>query len=201
MDSYIMTRQEAADILDISVRSIDRYIKSWKIRSEKKWKKVYVHTDDIDNIQWWNSEVKHVIITDDVKKRKNIKNEDLGEQFSSKKIVKDNGYENIINTFENIYTDLRWQIDKKDEIIHKMSIEIGKSQEKVKQSISVSEHNRSQMILEESKTHIAKQMTSLNDTKKELEIDLKKERFDKKVLIVLVFIFLWLSAYFWFQIV
>jgi hypothetical protein len=46
------------------------------------------------------------------------------------------------------------------------------------------------MLLEESKVHIAKQMTSLNDSKKELEGDLKKERFDKKVLITLVFIFL-----------
>jgi hypothetical protein len=57
------------------------------------------------------------------------------------------------------------------------------------------------MLLEESKTHIAKQMTSLNDSKKELEDELKKERFDKKVLIILVFIFLGLSAYFWFKIV
>jgi predicted site-specific integrase-resolvase len=36
MDLYTLTRQEAADKLEISVRSIDRYIKSGKIRSEKK---------------------------------------------------------------------------------------------------------------------------------------------------------------------
>jgi predicted site-specific integrase-resolvase len=36
MDLYRLTRQEAADELDISVRSIDRYIKTGKIRSEKK---------------------------------------------------------------------------------------------------------------------------------------------------------------------
>lgn len=197
MDSYMITRQDAADTLGISVRSIDRYIKSWKIRSEKKWKKVYVHSDDINNMQLWNNEIKHVIISEDTIK-KEITDK---EQFSSQKLSKKGDYEKLSITFENVYTDLRNQIDKKDEMIQKMSIEIWKSQEQVKQSISVSEHNRSQMMLEESKTHIAKQMTSLNDNKKELEIDLKKERFDKKVLILLVFIFLWLSAYFWFQIV
>jgi predicted site-specific integrase-resolvase len=193
----MITRQDAADTLGISVRSIDRYIKSWKIRSEKKWKKVYVHSDDINNMQLWNNEIKHVIISEDTIKKEIT---DKG-QFSSQKLSKKGDYEKLSITFENVYTDLRNQIDKKDEMIQKMSIEIWKSQEQVKQSISVSEHNRSQMMLEESKTHIAKQMTSLNDNKKELEIDLKKERFDKKVLILLVFIFLWLSAYFWFQIV
>ncbi len=194
MDSYIFTRKEAAAELDISVRSLDRYIKSWKIRSEKKWKKVYVHTDDINNIKWWENEIKHIIITE--KKDKKNKEEN---NVSSKEISKKWDNNKLTKTFEKIYTDLRNQIDKKDEIIRTMSIEIGKNQEQVKQSISISEHNRSQMLLEESKTHIAKQMTSLNDSKKELENNLKKEIFDKKILILLVFIFLWLSAYFWFQ--
>lgn len=194
MDSYIFTRKEAAAELDISVRSLDRYIKSWKIRSEKKWKKVYVHTDDINNIKWWENEIKHIIITE--KKDKKNKEEN---NVSSKEISKKWDNNKLTKTFEKIYTDLRNQIDKKDEIIRTMSIEIGKNQEQVKQSISISEHNRSQMLLEESKTHIAKQMTSLNDSKKELENNLKQEIFDKKILILLVFIFLWLSAYFWFQ--
>lgn len=194
MDSYIFTRKEAATELDISVRSLDRYIKSWKIRSEKKWKKVYVHTDDINNIKWWENEIKHIIITE--KKDKKNKEEN---NVSSKEISKKWDNNKLTKTFEKIYTDLRNQIDKKDEIIRTMSIEIGKNQEQVKQSISISEHNRSQMLLEESKTHIAKQMTSLNDSKKELENNLKQEIFDKKILILLVFIFLWLSAYFWFQ--
>ena len=194
MDSYIFTRKEAAAELNISVRSLDRYIKSWKIRSEKKWKKVYVHTDDINNIKWWENEIKHIIITE--KKDKKNKEEN---NVSSKEISKKWDNNKLTKTFEKIYTDLRNQIDKKDEIIRTMSIEIGKNQEQVKQSISISEHNRSQMLLEESKTHIAKQMTSLNDSKKELENNLKQEIFDKKILILLVFIFLWLSAYFWFQ--
>ena len=71
MDSYMITRQDAADTLEISVRSIDRYIKSWKIRSEKKWKKVYVHTDDINNMQLWHNEVKHVIVSEDTITKEN----------------------------------------------------------------------------------------------------------------------------------
>jgi len=55
------------------------------------------------------------------------------------------------------------------------------------------------MLLEESKTHIAKQMTSLSEEKKELEKNLKDEKFDKKVLIAFVFILLIMATYFWFK--
>jgi len=42
-------------------------------------------------------------------------------------------------------------------------------------------------------------MTSLNDDKKSLEEELKNEKFDKKVLIVFVFVLLAVAAYFFFN--
>jgi hypothetical protein len=42
-------------------------------------------------------------------------------------------------------------------------------------------------------------MNELTDEKKDLSKQLKNERFDKKVLIVFVFILLSLAAYFWFK--
>ena len=196
MESYTLTRQDAADLLEISVRSVDRYIKSWKIRSEKRWKSVYVNDNDVKNLHS-NTEATPIIIDSS-----NKKNEEKKQQFSSKNISTKRDAENfdkITKTFENIYTDLRNQIEKKDKIIQEMSVEVGVSREQVRQSISVSEHNRSQMLLEESKTHIAKQMNNLSEEKKKLEKDLKDEKFDKKVLITFVFILLALAAYFWFK--
>ena len=195
MESYTLTRQEAADLLEISVRSVDRYIKSGKIRSEKRWKSVYVNDNDIKNIQT-NSDSKPIIITSSDKKT--IPKEQFSSKdISTKKDIKD--FDKLTNTFENIYTDLRNQIEKKDKIIQEMSIEIWTTREQVKQSISVSEHNRSQMLLEESKTHIAKQMNNLSEEKEKLKAELKDEKFDKKVLITFVFVLLILAAYFWFK--
>ena len=67
MESYNLTRQEAADLLEISVRSLDRYVKSWKIRSEKKWESVYVNDNDVKNIHS-NYESTPIIITNSEKK-------------------------------------------------------------------------------------------------------------------------------------
>ena len=44
---YKLTRKEAAELLNISTRSIDRYIKSGKIRTKKDWKVVCVNDEDI----------------------------------------------------------------------------------------------------------------------------------------------------------
>jgi len=196
MESYTLTRQDAADLLGISVRSVDRYIKSWKIRSEKRWKSVYVNDNDVKNLHS-NTEPTPIIIENTDKKTTEKKQQFASKDISTKKDVEN--FDKITKTFENIYTDLRNQIEKKDKIIQEMSVEIGISREQVRQSISVSEHNRSQMLLEESKTHIAKQMNNLSEEKKKLEKDLKDEKFDKKVLIAFVFILLALAAYFWFK--
>ena len=58
---YTYTRQDAADLLWISTRSIDRYIKSGKLRSKKEWKIVYVNDDDIKNLSWWQDSKQEII--------------------------------------------------------------------------------------------------------------------------------------------
>ena len=199
MANYILTRKDAAEELDISVRSIDRYIKSWKIRSKKKWKTVYVHEEDISNIKWGDIWKKHIIITKEENNIVDEKSIELDIISPINDLVQKNEYNKITKTFEKVYTDLRTQIEKKDNIIQELSIKVWISQEQVNQSISVSEHNRSQMLLEESKTNISKQMNYISEEKRELEKELKDEKFDKKVLIVFVFIFLGLAGFFWYK--
>ena len=47
---YTTTRQAAADILGISTRSVDRYVKAGKLRCKKEGKIIYIHTQDIQNL-------------------------------------------------------------------------------------------------------------------------------------------------------
>jgi len=191
MGNYKLTRKEAAESLSMSMRSIDRYIKSWKLRAKKKGKIVYVHNEDISNVGGNSSSKKHIIITNSHKK--------TPVELSSTKLSKKWDIDKMTKTFDKVYSDLRHQIEKKDEIIQKLSIQVGRSEEQMRHSISISEHNKSQMLLEESRWHITKQMSCLNEDKKSLEAELKNEKFDKKVLIVFVFLLLAVSAYFFFK--
>ncbi len=196
MGNYNLTRQETAETLEISVRSVDRYIKSGKLRSKKKGKLVYVHDEDIKHVGWKN-EKKPIIITQSTKK--DHSKDPLWDIDTGKKLVKKSDYEKLTKSFEKVYSNLQEQIEKKDETIQSLSVQLGQAQEQVKQSISVSEHNRSQMLLEESKGHIAKQITTLWEEKKALEKTIKDEKFDKMILMIAVFILLMIAAFIWFK--
>lgn len=182
---YNITREQAADMLNISTRSIDRYIKAWKLRSKKDWKIVYIHGNDIDN--FLNPSSKQEII---------IWNTNQKEEINSSDIVLVNS-ENNSTTFK-IYEDLKEQIREKDEEIKNLNFQIWKMEEVVKNSISMVEFKKTQFLLEESKNSLS---TDLEWAKKELEEkkkEIEKERKLNYVLISFLVVFIILLWLIWF---
>ncbi len=59
---YDITRQQAADLLNVSTRSVDRYVKSGKLRSKKEGKIIYIHRGDINSISGKEASKQEVII-------------------------------------------------------------------------------------------------------------------------------------------
>lgn len=162
---YNINRKEAANILNISTRSIDRYIRAWKLRSKKQWKIVYINKNDINNILWISKKQEILI-------NKNIENKSIS-------LFKNNN-ENFLVIFEK----LRQEIKHKDEEIKEINIKIWKMEEIIKNSISIIEFKKTQFLLEESKNFLN---LELNNIKKELELknnDLKEERKLNLILIV-----------------
>lgn len=166
---YTITREEAANILNISTRSIDRYIRSWKLRAQKDWKIVYINQEDIDNFSWWNSKNQEIITKDEVIE---IKTTNITKKDESNELLK------------NIYDDLKNQIVSKDEEIKNLSIENWKLQEVIKSSISILEFKKTQFLLEESKNWA---LTNLENTKKQLEDTFLELNEEKKLNYILTF--------------
>ncbi len=193
---YNLTRQEASEILGVSIRSLDRYIKAWKIRTQKQnsWI-VYVNDEDIRILSWVDKKTPEIIINKSSYKKENILD---NEDESSYQIAKKSDYDKLTSTFEKVYTDLRTELIKKDEIIQKLSLELWKNEEKVNNSVSLLEFRETKLLLEESKESIWKQFENVRQEKEKLEKNLKEEKFEKKVLIWFVVILLLISGYFWF---
>ncbi len=181
MSLYTLTRQEASDILQISTRSTDRYIKSGKLRSEKRWKIVYVHKWDVDNIAWGGSKPQVVIA-------------DAHQPTSSQSITHNTGWWAL----DTIYSDMRSEIQKKDELITEISIRLWRAEEIAKNSISLVDFKKSQFLLEESKSHLGKEVEHLVDKKQILEKELKYEKNTNMILIAFVVLLLIASATIWF---
>lgn len=166
---YKITREKAANMLNVSTRTVDRYIRAWKLRSKKEWKIVYINEDDINNFLWIGRKKQEVIIW-----QANIK-----EEKSSVSLSK-----NDDGNFWIIFEKLRQEIKYKDEEIKNLSMKIWKMEELVKNSISMIEFKKTQFLLEESKNSLT---LELENVKKELEtkdINLKEEKKLNYILIV-----------------
>ncbi len=168
---YKVTREEAANILNISTRSIDRYIRAWKLRSKKEGKIVYIHEDDINNFLWvWNK--KQEVIIWNIPQKQEIHVEE--KSYTPAKIDEN---------FWAIFDKLRFEIKLKDEEIKDLSMKIGKMEEVVKNSISMLEFKKNQFLLEESKNSLH---SELENAKKELENKNTTLREEKKLNSVLI---------------
>ena len=193
---YKLTRQETAKKLKISTRSVDRYIKAWKLRSKKEGKIVYVNDDDIDNmISWWNN--KQEVI---VENKNNINSEKIDDVLSYEKNNKEVSLnnENSNQILWTIYKDLKEEIQKKDEIIQVLSVKLWKTEEIANNSIWLMEYKKSQFLLEESKWYLNREVEELKKDKETLTKDLKYEKNSNILLIIFVILLLIIAWTIWF---
>ncbi len=193
---YNYTRQEAADKLNISTRSIDRYIKAWKIRAKKIWKIVYVNESDINILSWETPNKQKIII-----KQEQINSQQTTENTvnnEEKAVIKKNDYDKIAASFEKVFSWLRNEIQKKDDTIQNLSVKLWRMEEIVKNSVNLIDYKKSQFLLEESKNYLNKEVESLKEEKEKIDKELKYEKTTNKLLIFFLIILLIVAWLIWF---
>ena len=183
---YNATRQETSDLLWISVRSVDRYIKAGKLRIKKEWKNIFVHSWDIDAIKNGGKSKHHVIINrvqpkvEKVYSEKKYQNDEPAK-YSSTEVS--TGKEQA--SLSHIYWDMKKDIEKKDEIIQNLAHRVGKAEEIAKNSISINDFKKSQFLLEESKSVIASELDLAKKQKNTLQ---QKLNYEKQIKLLLLFL-------------
>ena len=183
---YTLTRQQVAEKLNISTRSVDRYIKSGKLRAKKEGKVVYINNNDVDNLNWkWNKNWEVI-----------MPNSNTQKDIENKNGVSIETNQNIWLT--EIYKDLKKEIEKKDEVIKELAIKVWRSEEIAKNSVSLIDFKKSQFLLEESKWHLSNKIVELKEKNERLKNDIKHEKITNILLIIFILILLTISWILWF---
>jgi excisionase family DNA binding protein len=182
---YKYTRQEAAELLGISTRSVDRYIKSGKLRSKKDGKIVFVKWSDVDTILSGGKTQQEVIVPN--------------KPTEEKTVATKTAHNESWGMLETIYTDLKKEIEKKDGTIQELSQRLGRAEEIAKNSVSLIEFKKSQFLLEESKGYLNNEVDIIKNEKDKLVTELKYEKTTNVILIVFVVILLAIAATVWFM--
>ena len=202
--AYTFDREMAAKELEISTRTLDRYIKAGKIRSKKIGKKIFLNAPDIEKIKiseaWTSSpEVSEITYESSGAVSETSPEatsadvtffpEEWSTRFRRKSVVVD---------YRELYEDSRKAIVSKDKLIQELSYKAGKAEAELKNSISLLEYKKTTFLLESVKVKNEEDEKKHTETIAALEKEMKKEKMVSGFLLVATIILFIACAAIWF---
>lgn len=174
--TYSLDREQAAVLLGVSTRSVDRYIKSQKIRSRKLGKKLYLHTEDIQRLRSGGIQEDFVVMPE-------------GEiDFADEPVVTlhstpQHMTRDIVN-YRDLYEQATDKIARKDEIIQQLSYRLGQTETQLEHTIGLSEYKKATFLLESAKSRSEEEKAHIQEKVSYLEGSLKREHMLVRSLVV-----------------
>ena len=142
--AFAIDRVEAARRLSVSTRTVDRHIKSGKIRTKRIGKKMFLHEEDVESLRISGAsslEDDYIVVIHEA--------EDTTEQeiiHPERRLSKEKSPD-----FAHLYSDSQKIIAKKDDIIQDLSYRLGKTETELKNAIPLIEYRKATFLLESAK--------------------------------------------------
>ena len=183
MKRYNITRTQAANLLWVSTRTIDRYVKSGKLSYKKVANKVFLNEEELKVLQnefsslrqepsseliWWEKE----------------------KTLSVKSISDISTIDEKLDKFYLIFQEKDKQLDEKNKIIFMLQQRIGELEAKIQTMIALPDYNKEKQQAIEEKKALEAKLAKLTSRVKEQET---------KTLVVIIFaiIFIIVAAIFY----
>lgn len=190
--TYSVDREKAATLLGVSTRSIDRYIKSNKIRSRKLGKKLYLHDEDVERLRVGGIQEDFVIMTGDSDSYVDTQDEAVVTLHSTPKHT----MRDMVN-YRELYDQANEKIAVKDKMIQELSYRLGQSETELKNTISISEYKKATFLLESAKSQWEEEKSHMIEKVSFLENSLKREHVLVKTLVITLMVTFVVSVCLW----
>jgi len=173
---FNLTRGQAAQMLNVSTRTIDRYIRSWKLSYKKIANKVILAYEEVTKLQEDFSILHQEVSSEVINKRPSTGTQPLEEMIDKK-----------FDKFLAVFNEKDKMLEDKNKIIFMLQQRIGELENKLQNMIALPDYNKE------------KQVTLLEKQKLEVKIEELKRWFKKErsrnglfigVMIIVVIIFL-----------
>jgi hypothetical protein len=200
--AFTLDRLGAANALEISTRTLDRYAKAGKLRSKKVGKKVFFHDADIEKIRIELSR----IVEDSEGYSESIQNNDNTESYSTDAdiVFFDNdptsGFQRrpLLVDYRELFEDAQKRIDEKDRVIRELSFRVGQAESELKNSVSLLEHRKTAYLLEAAKTRSDEEKAASEKVIGDLKQAVDKEKTTTAILVIALSLLLVGFLTFWF---
>ncbi len=180
MKRYTVTRNQAASLLWVSTRTIDRYVKSGKLSYKKVANKVILNEEELRILQNEFSSL-----------RQEVSTELIWEKTMSVRRVSDmSSLDEKLDKFYLIFQEKDKQIDEKNKIIFMLQQRIGELEAKIQTMIALPDYNKEKQQAIEEKKALEEKLAKLTSRVKEQETK-------TYVVIIFAIIFIIIAWYFY----
>lgn len=162
MKRYTITRNQAASLLWVSTRTIDRYVKSGKLSYKKIANKVILNEEELKILQNEFSSLRQEMSTELLweKEERNI---------SVKPVSDLSTLDEKLDKFYLIFQEKDKQIDEKNKIIFMLQQRIGELEAKIQTMIALPDYNKEKQQAIEEKRILEEKLAKLKSRVKEQE--------------------------------
>ena len=185
---YNLTREQAAEILGISTRTLDRRIRKWILSHEKRANKVYLSEEEVKNYKS-HKEVESVVLESSTASKTPVKV--VKPEIDTKELIQKiwQHMDESLGKFLEVLAEKDKKIEEKNQIIFALQQRVGELEMKLKNTVALP-------LYQEEKKELILEKENLKVENKLLEEELKKEKIKNiaiiwlLVILVLVMIFL-----------
>ena len=162
MKRYTITRTQAASLLWVSTRTIDRYVKSGKLSYKKIANKVILNEEELRILQNEFSSLRQEISTELLWEK--------DERTISVKPVSDlSTLDEKLDKFYLIFQEKDKQIDEKNKIIFMLQQRIGELEAKIQTMVALPDYNKEKQQAIEEKRILEEKLSKLKSKVREQE--------------------------------
>lgn len=208
---FTIARKDAAAVLDVSTRTIDRYIRSKKLAARKKGGNILLNEEEIENLKIARFQNMHGASPKvegrahrhvDSKNKKTIVDADTGavEEIEEKAEVASTEMTVAAprdKVFEELYDLSRREIREVHNKLEAANYKLGQLETQLKHSVPLLDYQEQAEQLRESEEVVAKKVKYQGETIHTLESELKGEKLNKNIYIGLLFGLLALQPLLW----
>lgn len=203
---YKLSREAASGILDVSTRTVDRYIKAGKLSTRLAEGRIWLNEDEILDFKK-GRESRHEVDKDDVStshlssghevdKVDNV--EVVGQEIIEKMSTQKKVSKDTTDTFKRLYEELKEELKEKQERLEVANYRVGQLEAQVRNSIPMLDYRRESYERKKIEDDLNKKLEESTGVIRSLSLRIKYEKFGKRVYVIALLIVLALQPLWFF---
>lgn len=189
MSTTYVDRDEASEILKVSTRTLDRYIRKFRFKTRKDGRRVLIKRVDVDRVI--QDHIGQYLDTSSTMVDKKLDNKKNVQDVSTIE-VKDVKVENVKRVekeervYQNLYIETKRELKEKQDRLDAATYRVGQLESEVKNMVPLLDFSRKEKELREAKNAIEqKELERLQEVEK-MESKFRNERIAKWIYLTLV---------------